>query len=146
MSKHEPSAKISQVETTSDILTGRGGQALFVKYLNGVGVYALLDESFGKMRKSLKGQAIWKGKIIDAVFRGGQKHSNYGNTAVNMITDIVNLIRRAYRSDVTIIVQLDSGFFDEDNFAAFQLKSSLVIQKHNKIWHQPFHFIKNRSF
>jgi hypothetical protein len=226
------------VETTTDNLTGRGGLALFVKYLNGIGIYSLLDESFGKMRKSLKGQAIWnifkqvicfffdgtnrhvnyfdhlrkdegymsviennqremlsshavkrffkgfswlcggmfrkilkrmfiwrlklekpdkiimtidtmvmdndeaacregvqptykkvkgfqplqliwKGKIVDAIFRGGKKHSNYGNSVVNMITDMVELIRREYRPDITIIVQLDSGFFDEDNFTAF---------------------------
>ena len=238
MRKYEPSAKINQVETTTNILTGRGGLALFVKYLNGVGIYSLLDESFGKMRKSLKGQAIWnifkqilcfffdgtsrhvnyfdhlqkdegytagiennrremlsshavkrffkgfswlcggmfrgilkrlfiwrlklekpdeivltldtmvmdndeaacregvqptykkvkgfqplqliwKRKIVDAVFRGGKKHSNYGHTAVNMITDMVHLIRREYREDVTIIVQMDSGFFDEANFSAF---------------------------
>lgn len=238
MRKDEPSAKISQVETTTDTLTGRGGLALFVKYLNGVGIYALMEERFGEMRKSLKGQAlwnifkqifcfffdgtsrhvsyfdhlhkdegymgvienhrcemlsshavkrffkgfsglcgglfrkilkrlfiwrlklekpdeilmtldtmvmdndeaacregvqptykkvkgfqplqlIWKGKIIDAIFRGGKKHSNYGNSVVNMVADIVKLIRSEYRSDATIIVQADSGFFDEDNFAAF---------------------------
>lgn len=238
MRKYEGSAKINQVETTSDNLTGRGGLALFVKYLTGIGIYALMDENFGKMRKSLKGQAIWnifkqvfcfffdgtsrhvsyfdhlqkdegysgviennqremlsshaakrffkgfnwlcggvfrkilkrlfiwrlnlekpdeivitidtmvmdndealrregvqptykkvkgfqplqliwKGKIIDAIFRGGKKHSNYGNAVVNMITDMVKLIRSEYRADVTIIVQLDSGFFDEVNFKAF---------------------------
>jgi hypothetical protein len=73
--------------------------------------------------KNLKGfqplQMIWERKIVDAVFRGGKKHSNYGNTAVNMVTDIVRMIRREYREDVTIILQTDSGFFDEANFKAF---------------------------
>ncbi len=238
MQKYEGSAKINQVETTADNLTGRGGLALFVKYMNGVGIYDLMEESFGTLRKSLKGQAIWnifkqifcfffdgtsrhvsyfdhlqkdsgymgviennrremlsshaakrffksfswlcggmfrkilkrmfiwrlkiekpdeivmtidtmvmdndeavcregsqptykkvkgfqplqliwKGKIIDAIFRGGKKHSNYGNSVVNMIADMVKLIRSEYRSEVTIIVQLDSGFFDEANFKAF---------------------------
>ena len=39
-------------------------------------------------------QIIWNRKILDAIFRRGKKHSNYGNTAVNMITDIVTLIRK----------------------------------------------------
>jgi len=39
---------------------------LFVKYLNGAGIYSLLDESFGKIRKSLKGQAVWN--IFKQVF------------------------------------------------------------------------------
>ena len=64
-------------------------------------------------------QLIWKRKIVDAVFRGGKKHSNFGNTTVNMITDIVKLIRKEYSDSVTIILRLDSGFFDEINFKAF---------------------------
>ena len=49
-------------------------------------------------------QIIWNRKIVDAIFRGGKKHSNYGNTAVNMITDIVTLIRKEYSQNVTIIL------------------------------------------
>ncbi|OHB70147.1 MAG: hypothetical protein A2W23_02070 [Planctomycetes bacterium RBG_16_43_13] len=64
-------------------------------------------------------QIIWNRKIVDAIFRGGKKHSNYGNTAVNMITELVTLIRKEYSQNVTIILRLDSGFFDEDNLAAF---------------------------
>jgi len=67
--------------------------------------------------KKVKGfqplQAIWRGKIIDAIFRGGKKHSNYGNTVVNMMRELVQVIRREYQETVTIIVRLDSGFFDE---------------------------------
>ena len=67
--------------------------------------------------KKVKGfqplHAIWKGKIVDAVFRGGKKHSNYGNTVVNMMRELVQVIRKEYRETVTIIVRLDSGFFDE---------------------------------
>lgn len=64
-------------------------------------------------------QLIWNRKIVDAIFRGGKKHSNYGNTAVNMVTDIVTLIRKQYDPNVTIILRIDSGFFDEANFEAF---------------------------
>ena len=67
--------------------------------------------------KKVKGfqplHAIWNGKIVDAVFRGGKKHSNYGNSVVNMIRDLVQAIRQEYSEAVTIIVRMDSGFFDE---------------------------------
>ncbi len=72
--------------------------------------------------KKVKGfqplQAIWNGKIVDAVFRGGKKHSNYGDTVINMATELVRLIRKEYRQNVTIIIRLDSGFFDEKIFIA----------------------------
>jgi hypothetical protein len=64
-------------------------------------------------------QIIWKSKIVDAIFRGGKKHSNYGNTVVNMVTELVKLIRKEYRETVTIILRMDSGFFDEKNLIAF---------------------------
>ncbi len=41
-------------------------------------------------------QIIWKGKIVDAIFRGGKKHSNYGDTVVNIVTGLVNVIREEY--------------------------------------------------
>ena len=49
-------------------------------------------------------QIIWRNKIIDGIFRGGKKHSNHGNTAVNMITEIVKEIRKSYSETVTIIL------------------------------------------
>ncbi|MCP5002769.1 MAG: IS1380 family transposase [Planctomycetes bacterium] len=64
-------------------------------------------------------QIIWKGKIVDAIFRGGKKHGNYGKTVVNMVTDLVKVIRKEYCEKVTITLRTDSGFFDEKNFIAF---------------------------
>lgn len=64
-------------------------------------------------------QIIWEGKIVDAIFRSGSKHSNYGNHVIWIIKTIVSLIRRHYRKDVPIILRIDSGFFDEVNFKAF---------------------------
>ncbi len=73
--------------------------------------------------KGVKGfgslQILWKRRVVDAIFRGGNKHSHSGNTVVNMVVDLVNLIRREYRSDVPIIFRMDSGFFDEGNLAVF---------------------------
>ena len=51
-------------------------------------------------------QMIWAGKIVDAVFRGGRKHSNAGHTVITMLRRMVPLMRQA-------IIRFDSGFFDE---------------------------------
>jgi hypothetical protein len=71
--------------------------------------------------KNVKGfgsvQILWNRKVVDAVFRGGSKHSNAGHTALKMVVELVDLIRRKYREDVPIIVRMDSGFFDEVNIA-----------------------------
>jgi len=64
-------------------------------------------------------QIIWNGIIVDAIFRGGSKNGNFGDTVVNMVTELVNLIRTDYSDTATIIIRCDSGFFDEKNFAAF---------------------------
>jgi len=238
--------KISKVGVTEDTLTGRGGLALFVRYVSQVNIYALLFDAFGHIRRSEKGQPVWnvfkqifcffydgtsrhlvyfdqlkrdrgyasvientseemigshqakrffkafswlcggifrrilkrlfiwrlkiqrsekieltidlmimdndeavkrhgveptykkvKGfgslqvlwnrKVVDAIFRGGSKHSNAGQTVVNMVTDLVNLIRREYRADVPIVVRMDSGFFDEDNLSALDRQNIGVI-------------------
>jgi hypothetical protein len=235
--KFKSKCKISKVDVTEDTLTGRGGVALFVRYLSQVNIYGLMEKAFGSIRRSEKGQPVWnifkqilcffydgtswhliyfdqlkrdegyaaviensseemlcshqvkrffksfswlcggmfrrilkqlfiwrlkikhpekieltvdlmildndeavkrhgveptyknvKGfgslqilwnrKVVDAVFRGGSKHSNAGHTALKMVTELVDLIRRKYRQDVPIIVRMDSGFFDEDNIAA----------------------------
>ena len=74
--------------------------------------------------KKVKGfqplQMIWGKYIIDTVFRGGKKHSNYGDTVEKMVRHIVNKIRKKYRPDVCIIIKLDSGFFDQKLFEVFE--------------------------
>jgi hypothetical protein len=244
--KFKSKCKISKVDVTEDTLTGRGGVALFVRYLSQVNIYALLVEAFGGQRRSEKGQPIWnifkqifcffydgtsrhlvyfdhlkrdegyaavmentseemicshqvkrffksfswlcggmfrrilkqlfiwrlkiespdkieltidlmildndeavqrhgveptykkvKGfgslqilwnrKVVDAVFRGGSRHSNAEHTALKMVTELVELIRRSYREDVPIIVRMDSGFFDKDNIAVLDRLNVGVI-------------------
>jgi len=61
-------------------------------------------------------QLTWEGLIIDAVFRGGSKHSNDGDTALKMVEHIIKFIRRHYGEEVPIIIRLDAGFFDQDLF------------------------------
>ena len=58
-------------------------------------------------------QVTWGRLLIDAVFRGGDKHSNHADTAPKTLSHLIQKIRRKYRSDVPIIVRLDSGFFDQ---------------------------------
>lgn len=74
--------------------------------------------------KGIKGfhplQIYWGSYIIDAAFRGGSKHCNYGNTVKNMVKRIVHMIREEYSPDVPIIITLDAGFFDQDLFEAFE--------------------------
>jgi len=72
--------------------------------------------------KKVKGfhplQMIWNGRIVDAIFRGGKKHGNFGKLAAEMIFELVRSIRKDYDETVPIIVRMDSGFFDLYNFLA----------------------------
>jgi hypothetical protein len=65
-------------------------------------------------------QLTWGNLIIDAVFRGGSKHSNDGDTALKMIRHMVKFIRKHYGEAVPIIMRLDAGFFDQELFKDFE--------------------------
>jgi hypothetical protein len=65
-------------------------------------------------------QMIWGRFIVDAVFRGGSKHGNHGDTVEKMVCHTVKRIRGKYRVDVPIIVKMDSGFFDQKLFEVFE--------------------------
>lgn len=66
--------------------------------------------------KQVKGLAplhlTWGRFLIDAVFRGGSKHSNSGSTAETMVHHVVARIRKHYRPGVPILFRLDASFFD----------------------------------
>ena len=70
--------------------------------------------------KKVKGfqplQMYWGRYLIDAIFRNGKAHSNYGNHVALMVKNIVKLIRKHYRVDVPIILLADTGFFDKEIF------------------------------
>jgi hypothetical protein len=82
---------------------------------------ALKREGCDPTYKKVKGfqplHLIWEGKIVDAIFRRGKRHSNYGNDVKRMIREVVSLMREKYDKNVAIVIRFDSGFFDEVNFA-----------------------------
>jgi len=233
------SEKIDRIEETPDTLTGRGGLFFFVRYLANTGIFQMLEEHFGDLRKSRKGlpvtelfkqifcfffdgtsrhiswfdalaedagyaavieqspedmasshavkrflksfsifkiwifrkvlqklfiwrlkaenpaavcididtmvmdnsdadvrhgvgptykkvkgfqplQVTWNRFVIDAVFRGGIRHSNHSDTAAKTVRHLVNLVRREYRDDAVIIITCDCGFFDQKNYKEFE--------------------------
>ncbi|MFQ5587112.1 MAG: IS1380 family transposase, partial [Thermodesulfobacteriota bacterium] len=61
-------------------------------------------------------QVTWERFIIDAVFRGGDKHGNHGDTVLETVRHLVGRIRRSYRKDVPIVLRMDSAFLDQDLF------------------------------
>jgi hypothetical protein len=82
--------------------------------------------------KKVKGfqplQMTWGRFIIDAVFRGGDKHSNHGDTVIKMVEHVVGKIRRSYRDDVPIVLRMDSGFFDQKLFEKWeQLRIGYIV-------------------
>ena len=60
------SAVISKVEVTEDTLTGRGGLALFSRYLRHVGILGEFEQLFGPLRRSGKGQPV--GVLFHQIF------------------------------------------------------------------------------
>jgi hypothetical protein len=84
---------------------------------------ALVRHGVQPTYKKIKGfqplQLIYKSAIVDAIFRGGSKSGNHAKTAVNMVANMVEYIRKHYRPDMTIIIRTDAGFYDGDNFEAF---------------------------
>ena len=231
--------RINNVETTDERLTGRGGLTFFVRYLTNIGIFSLLSDYFGDLRKSKKGlpvtelfkqlfcwftdgtsrhisffdhlaedagyagtietspenmasshtvkrfcksftifkvwifrkilqklfiwrlrmqqpdvirididtvvmdndeadirhgvgptykktkgfqplQVTWSRFVIDAVFRGGTRHSNYKDTVIRTVRHLTDLIRREYRSDAVIVLTCDAAFSDQKNFKEFE--------------------------
>jgi len=50
---------IDRVEATTDTLTSRGGLALFVRYLDRIGLETPVGQWFGPLRRSAKGLGVW---------------------------------------------------------------------------------------
>ena len=67
--------------------------------------------------KKVKGfqplQVSWGPYVVDAVFRGGSKNGNHGNTVLNTIRRLVKVVRDCLGEEVPIIVLMDAGFEDQ---------------------------------
>lgn len=78
------------------------------------------DPNYKKVKVFQPLQVIWEGKIVDAIFRRGKRHSNYGGQHFKMLEKLVMFIRKNYRWSVPIIVRMDSGFLDEELFVSLE--------------------------
>lgn len=87
----------------------------------------------------------WDRYIIDAVFRGGKKHSNHGNTVKNSLDYLVRLIRTGYRSDIPIIVTCDCGFFDQKLFDYFEKTLGILYICTGKLYNDVREYVANQN-
>ncbi len=71
--------RINKIEVTKDTLTGRGGMALFVRYVSGIKIYGLFLDHFSWMRKSMKGVAVWNifKQVLCFFYDGTSRHVTY---------------------------------------------------------------------
>lgn len=58
--------------------------------------------------------------LVDAVLRGGSTHGNHGNTVLNTLTGLADLIRDCLGEEVPIVVLMDAGFMDDAIFTALE--------------------------
>jgi len=50
--------KIRDVEITNDTLSGRGGLSFMLRYIDNTGICSMIEDKFGHLRKSSKGESI----------------------------------------------------------------------------------------
>ena len=58
MTRQRTKNKIDHIEPTTDNLTSRAGLTPWVRYLDSINIYVLLDRYFGSIRKSSKGITV----------------------------------------------------------------------------------------
>ena len=79
MAKISKTKRIDMVKTTNDTITGRGGMALFSRYLDSIGLLNIIGEKFNFIRKSKKGlfiNILFK-QVICWLFEGTSRHLSY---------------------------------------------------------------------
>ena len=79
MTQYTATARISSIETTEDRLTGRGGIALFARYLSQIGLQVRIEARLGFIRKSVKGLSVWSlfVQVLCWLFDGTSAHLSY---------------------------------------------------------------------
>ena len=67
--------------------------------------------------KKVKGyhpmQIVWNGMIVDGIFRSGDKPTNEVTKTLSMIKRLIKRVRLELGDSCTIIVRLDSGYYDK---------------------------------
>lgn len=58
--KHRSSAKINTIETTNDTISGRGGLALFMRYVQQTNFYVLIELHLSELKMSKKGLPLFQ--------------------------------------------------------------------------------------
>ena len=71
--------QISEVDTTSEKLSGRAGLVLFVEYLHSIEIFALIDRFFGTIRKNKKGLEVFElfKQVLCFMVDGSSRHLTY---------------------------------------------------------------------
>lgn len=81
---------------------------------------ALQREGCKPTYKKVKGfqnlQLTWQGRIVDVLFRSGEKHSNHGDDVLQVLSKAIKAIRSHFDKNIPIIVTIDSGFLDDKIF------------------------------
>ncbi len=80
---------------------------------NGADLREGVEPTYKKVKGFQPLQVFWGRYLVDAIFRNGKAHSNHGNHVQRVVSDMVRIIRKGYRSDVPIIFLADTGFFDQ---------------------------------
>lgn len=74
--------------------------------------------------KKVKGfqpfQVSWGPYIVDAIFRGGSKSGNHGNTVVTVLKKLIKSIRNCLGEEIPIVVLFDAGFMDQKIFESLE--------------------------
>jgi len=69
-------SKINDVAITNDTLSNRGGLSFMLRYIDSIGISSMIEERFGHLRKSSKGESIGEcARQFMAFCMDGTKHS-----------------------------------------------------------------------
>jgi hypothetical protein len=88
----------------------------------------------------------WNSFLIDVIFRKGSDHSNHGTDFIDSITEIADLIRAKYSSNVPIILCADSGFADQKAFIIFEDKLYIHYVVTNKLYTEIKEYLKDLTW
>ncbi len=119
---HQNSARINKIETTNDVISGRGGLALFMRYVEQTQFYNLVQNVLGHIKISKKGLSLFQfTKQMIAFIINGTYMSIFGDNIIfdqRVKTRVVNLIGARYRIYDVFVEKTGMGYIRnmEDEF------------------------------